>query len=87
MKIVFRRLAVVILAVAALVSWLGREYLLQGAADLWIVSNPLTRADTIVVLGGNSQTRPPVGADLYRRGLANKVLEQIPIIWTRSRHV
>jgi len=70
-----RRLAVVSLAVAGLlVGWLARESLLRRAADLWIVSDPLTHADAIVILGGNSQTRPPVAADLYRRGLASKVL-------------
>jgi len=70
----FRHLAIVSLAVAGLVGWLKRESLLQEAADLWIVSDPLTHADAIVVLAGNSQTRPPAAADLYRRGLANKVL-------------
>jgi uncharacterized SAM-binding protein YcdF (DUF218 family) len=70
----FRHLAIVILAVAGLVGWLKRESLLREAADLWIVSDPLTHADAIVVLAGNSQTRPPAAADLYRRGLANKVL-------------
>jgi len=70
-----RRLAIVVLvAVAGLVGWRGRESLLQEAADLWVVSDPLTHADAIVVLGGNSQTRPPAAAELYRRGLANKVL-------------
>jgi uncharacterized SAM-binding protein YcdF (DUF218 family) len=69
-----RRLAIVILAVAGLGGWLGRESLLQEAADLWVVSDPLTHADAIVVLGGNHQTRAPAAADLYRRGLANKVL-------------
>jgi uncharacterized SAM-binding protein YcdF (DUF218 family) len=73
-KMKIARLAIVILAVAGLVGWLGRESLLQKAADLWVVSDPLTHADAIVVLGGNSQTRPPAAADLYRRGLANKVL-------------
>jgi uncharacterized SAM-binding protein YcdF (DUF218 family) len=66
--------APVILALAGLVGWLGRESLLRQAAHLWIVSDPLTRADAIVVLGGNSRTRPREAADLYRRGLANKVL-------------
>ena len=60
--------------VATLVGWLGRASLLREAALFWIVSDPLTHADAIVVLGGNSQTRPPVAADLYRKGLANKVL-------------
>jgi uncharacterized SAM-binding protein YcdF (DUF218 family) len=79
------RLAVVILAVAGLVGWLGREYLLQKAADLWIVSDPLTHADAIVVLGGNFQTRPPVAADLYRRGLATKVLVSHPSDYPLNR--
>jgi uncharacterized SAM-binding protein YcdF (DUF218 family) len=69
-----RRLAIIILSVAGLAGWLGRESLLQEAADLWVVSDPLTHADAIVVLGGNYQTRAPAAADLYRRGLANKVL-------------
>jgi uncharacterized SAM-binding protein YcdF (DUF218 family) len=73
-----RRLAMVIFAMAALVGWLARGSVLREAADLWIVSDPLTRADAIVVLGGNSQTRPPVAADLYRKGLANKVLVSYP---------
>src|SRR5215469_14524764 len=83
-----RRLAVVGLAGAGLlVGWLGRESLLWKAADLWIVSDPLTRADAIVVLGGNSQTRPPVAADLYRRGLASKVLVPIgPIARSIAPH-
>jgi uncharacterized SAM-binding protein YcdF (DUF218 family) len=68
------RLAIVILAVAGLAGWLGRDSLLQEVADLWIVSDPLTQADAIVVLAGNSQTRSPAAAELYRRGLANKVL-------------
>src|SRR5262249_50050227 len=70
-----RRLAIVALVAAAgLVGWRGRESLLQEAANLWVVSDPLTHADAIVVLGGNSQTRPPAAAELYRGGLANKGL-------------
>ena len=66
--------AVIILALAGLVGWLGRDFMRREAANLWIVSDPLMHADAIVVLGGNSRTRPPVAADLYRRGLADKVL-------------
>jgi uncharacterized SAM-binding protein YcdF (DUF218 family) len=69
-----RRLAIAILAATGLIGWLGRDSLLQEAANLWIVSDPLTRADAIVVLGGSFQTRPAAAADLYWRGLANKVL-------------
>jgi hypothetical protein len=63
-----------ILASVAIAAWLGREPLLRGAAYLWIVSDPVTRADAIVVLGGNFHVRPLVAADLYGRGLANKIL-------------
>jgi uncharacterized SAM-binding protein YcdF (DUF218 family) len=63
-----------VLATLALSAWLGREPLLRGAAYLWIVSDPVTRADAIVVLGGNFLVRPLVAADLYGRGLANKIL-------------
>lgn len=70
----FVALATVIFALVGLVAWLGRESLLRKAADLWIVSDTLTRADAIVVLGGNSRTRPQEAADLYRKGLAKKVL-------------
>jgi uncharacterized SAM-binding protein YcdF (DUF218 family) len=73
-KMKIGRVSIIILAVAGLVGWLGRESLLREAAALWVASDPLTHADAIVVLGGNSQTRPPVAADLYRRGVANKVL-------------
>jgi uncharacterized SAM-binding protein YcdF (DUF218 family) len=78
-------LAIVVLAVAGLVGWLGRESLLQAATDLWIVSDPLTYADAIVVLGGNSQTRPPVAAHLYRKGLANRVLVSHPSDYQLNR--
>jgi uncharacterized SAM-binding protein YcdF (DUF218 family) len=54
--------------------WLGHVPLLRGAADLWIISDSVTRADAIVVLGGDFQVRPLVAADLYQRGFANKIL-------------
>jgi len=65
---------ITMLATVGISAWLGREPLLQGAASLWIVSDPVTRADAIVVLGGNFWVRPLVAADLYGRGLANKIL-------------
>jgi uncharacterized SAM-binding protein YcdF (DUF218 family) len=74
----FWLLVMIILVATALLAWIGRESLLREAADLWIVSDHLTHADAIVVLGGNSQTRPPIAAELYRRGLAKKVLVSYP---------
>jgi len=77
---------ITMLAIVASSAWLGREPLLRGVASLWIVSDPVTRADAIVVLGGNYYERPLVAADLYGRGFANKILvsqttdmQQIPV--------
>jgi uncharacterized SAM-binding protein YcdF (DUF218 family) len=63
-------------AFAALVSgaWLQRETLLRSAADLWIISDPVTPGDAVVVLGGGIDVRPFVAADLYNKGLVRKVL-------------
>jgi uncharacterized SAM-binding protein YcdF (DUF218 family) len=69
-----RSMMLAVLAALIVCIWLGREPLLRGTASLWIVSDPLTRADAIVVLGGDSQERPLRAAELYRRGLADKVL-------------
>jgi uncharacterized SAM-binding protein YcdF (DUF218 family) len=62
----------VVVFVAAV--WLGRAPLLRGAADLWIVSDPVTRSDVVAVLGGDIDVRPFVAADLYERGLVTQVL-------------
>jgi hypothetical protein len=55
-----------------------REPVLLKAADLWIVSDPINRADAIVVLGGGLATRPFVAAELWQRGLADKILISQP---------
>jgi hypothetical protein len=54
--------------------WLEREALLQGITDLWIVSDPITRGDVVVVLGGGLKYRPFIAADLYKRDLVSRVL-------------
>jgi uncharacterized SAM-binding protein YcdF (DUF218 family) len=54
--------------------WLIREPLAPCAANLWIVSDPVSRATAIVVLGGGLETRPFVAAELWRRGHADKIL-------------
>jgi uncharacterized SAM-binding protein YcdF (DUF218 family) len=54
--------------------WLEREPLLRGAANLWIVSDPVTKSDVVAVLGGGLDTRPFVAAELYKKGLVSKVL-------------
>ena len=77
---VWRRASVMIVVLFAITAWIAREPLLRGVAWLWIVSDPVTRADAIVILGGNVQMRPPVAAEMYRKGLAEKVLiSQTPV--------
>src|SRR5262249_41096738 len=55
-------------------AWLEREALLRGLTDLWIVSDPVTPADAVVVLGGGLEDRPLVAAELYQKGLVKKIL-------------
>jgi uncharacterized SAM-binding protein YcdF (DUF218 family) len=71
-----RRSATVMLVIACLCvgTWIERDPLLRGVADLWIVSDGVTKADAVVVLGGGLDVRPFAAADLYRKGLVNKVL-------------
>ena len=60
------------------VGWSFRGQLLRGLANAWIVHDPLSRADAIVVLGGGIQTRPFEAARLYREGYAPRVLVASP---------
>jgi uncharacterized SAM-binding protein YcdF (DUF218 family) len=71
-----RRYFAIVLVFVALCAgaWIERELLLRGSADLWIVSDPITPADAVVVLGGGIDVRPFVAADLYAKGLVKKVL-------------
>jgi uncharacterized SAM-binding protein YcdF (DUF218 family) len=62
----------VVLAVAG--AWTARASILRGVADRWVISDPLDRADGIVVLGGRTDVRPFAAADLYKRGLAPRIL-------------
>lgn len=57
-----------------------RAPLLRGVADAWIIHQPLSRADVIVVLGGGMETRPFEAARLYQLGLAPKILLPTPRI-------
>jgi uncharacterized SAM-binding protein YcdF (DUF218 family) len=63
-----------VLAVCLTLGWSLRGPLLQGLAQLWVVSESPGRADAIVVLGGGLDTRPFAVAELYRRGFATRVL-------------
>src|SRR5262245_29359835 len=72
----FARIVAIILLLAAVAGgvWLQRAPLLRGAANLWIVSDPLTQSDVVAVLGGDFEVRPFVAAELYKKGLVPKVL-------------
>ena len=71
-----RRRIIVLVALFSIgvCGWFAREPLLRGAASSWVISDPLTRADAIVVLGGNFHVRPRIAAGLYEKGFANKIL-------------
>jgi uncharacterized SAM-binding protein YcdF (DUF218 family) len=69
-----RLLGAMMVACLCVGTWIERDPLLRGMADLWIISDKLTNADAAVVLGGYLEVRPFAAADLYRRGLVNKVI-------------
>jgi len=70
-----RALAVALIVVGlAGLACAARTPLLRGAADLWIVSDPVAPADIAVVLGGGVDIRPFAAAELYHKGLVKKVL-------------
>ena len=71
-----RRLPLVLatLIVVVMFAWAARTPILRESAALWTVSDPLEPADAIAVLGGGVDLRPFLAADLYKKGLANKIL-------------
>jgi uncharacterized SAM-binding protein YcdF (DUF218 family) len=54
--------------------YLLRAPLLRAAANLITVEDPLLPSDYILVLGGEPHVRPFHAADLYRRGVAPRIL-------------
>ena len=54
--------------------FLFRAPLLIGLARAWVVNEPVTKADAIVVLGGGLENRPFAAAKLFREGVAPQVL-------------
>jgi hypothetical protein len=54
--------------------WLGRQQLVQGAADRWVRNVSIRPADAVAVLGGGVETRPAMAASYLRNGMAHKIL-------------
>jgi uncharacterized SAM-binding protein YcdF (DUF218 family) len=72
------RAGVALLTVAAAVAvalplWNEHTSIFRSAAQLWAVSDTLAPADAVVVLAGGS-TRPRAAVQLYRSGLAARIL-------------
>jgi uncharacterized SAM-binding protein YcdF (DUF218 family) len=51
-----------------------RSPILRAAANLWVIDDPIQKADAIVLLGGGLETRPSAAARLYRDGYAPRIL-------------
>lgn len=68
------RIALAIAVLGLAWAWIEHAPILRQLADWWAVSDDLTHADAIVVLGGDLELRPFAAAALYKRGFAEKVL-------------
>ena len=71
-----RRLGPFLLAACCLltVAVFFRAPILRGMAQAWIVNEPPTKVDAIVILGGGLDNRPLAAAKLYHDGFAPKIL-------------
>jgi uncharacterized SAM-binding protein YcdF (DUF218 family) len=67
-------IAALALLLAALAAYALRAPILTGVARLLTVRDPVSRADLVLVLGGEVNTRPYHAAELYRRGVAPRVV-------------
>jgi uncharacterized SAM-binding protein YcdF (DUF218 family) len=63
-----------VLAVLGTDAWVGCDWLLRSAADLWIVSDPIGPADAVAVFGGGLADRPFAAAEYYHKGFIKKIL-------------
>jgi hypothetical protein len=54
--------------------WLDHGRLLQGAARIWVVDDPVEPADAVAIFGGGIETRPAAAAEYFRQGLVHKIL-------------
>ena len=57
-----------------LAGYVFRAPLLKGLAGAWVVNDPVTKADAIVILGGGLENRPFAAAKLFHDGVAPRIL-------------
>jgi len=62
-----------LLLLSGIAAW-EHDPLLRAAADLWIVSDPVSPADAVAIFGGGINDRPFAAAAYYHAGLAPKIL-------------
>ena len=76
LKSILLRLAWTLVMASLLVGigYVFRAPLLTGLAEAWVVNDPVTKADAIVVLGGGVENRPFAAAKLYHEGVAPMIL-------------
>lgn len=74
----WQAIALLFFGVLVVASYVCRRPLLRGAAAAWIVNEPVSQADVIVVLGGGPDTRPFEAARLFHQGIAPKILVMNP---------
>jgi uncharacterized SAM-binding protein YcdF (DUF218 family) len=59
--------------------------LLRKAADLWIVSDPVSPADAVAIFGGGVNDRPFAAATYYQRGYVRKILLSVNQVESAAR--
>ncbi len=57
-----------------LAAYVFRAPLLTKLAEIWVIDDPVTKADAIVVLGGKPDLRAVEAARLYHQGITPKIL-------------
>ena len=66
--------ALLLLVTVCASAWYCRATLLRGAAELWVVSDPVGQADAVAIFGGGLGVRPFAAAEYYKKGLTQKIL-------------